>query len=119
MWIPGVLTAWANGRATSPISVFRSLYADCNEYRDTQVREKTKSDMGSAASAASRRPRAGPSTTPGVEVHEGDGRAPQVVRDVVGRRYRDVRAGTFHPLTPEATLTYAGKVALGDPGVAE
>lgn len=35
------------------------------------------------------------------------------------RAYRDVRAGTFHPLTPEATLTYAGKVALGDPGVAE
>jgi alkylation response protein AidB-like acyl-CoA dehydrogenase len=35
------------------------------------------------------------------------------------RAYRDVRAGTFHPLTPEATLTYAGKVALGDPGVTE
>lgn len=33
------------------------------------------------------------------------------------RAYRDVRAGTFHPLNPEATLTYAGKVALGDPGV--
>jgi acyl-CoA dehydrogenase len=33
------------------------------------------------------------------------------------RAYRDVRAGTFHPLTPEATLTYAGKLALGDPGV--
>lgn len=31
------------------------------------------------------------------------------------RAYRDVRAGTFHPLTPEATLTYAGKVARGDP----
>ena len=35
------------------------------------------------------------------------------------RAYRDVRAGTFHPLTPEATLAYAGKVALGDPGVSE
>jgi alkylation response protein AidB-like acyl-CoA dehydrogenase len=35
------------------------------------------------------------------------------------RAYRDVRAGTFHPLTPEATLTYAGKLALGDPGVTE
>ncbi len=35
------------------------------------------------------------------------------------RAYRDVRAGTFHPLTPEATLSYAGKVALGDPGNTE
>jgi alkylation response protein AidB-like acyl-CoA dehydrogenase len=35
------------------------------------------------------------------------------------RAYRDVRAGTFHPLTPEATLEYAGKLALGDPGVTE
>ena len=35
------------------------------------------------------------------------------------RAYRDVRAGTFHPLPPEATLTYAGKVALGDPGTTE
>jgi alkylation response protein AidB-like acyl-CoA dehydrogenase len=35
------------------------------------------------------------------------------------RAYRDVRAGTFHPFTPEATLTYAGKVALGDPGLTE
>jgi alkylation response protein AidB-like acyl-CoA dehydrogenase len=35
------------------------------------------------------------------------------------RAYRDVRAGTFHPLTPEATLTYAGKLALGDPGTGE
>jgi alkylation response protein AidB-like acyl-CoA dehydrogenase len=33
--------------------------------------------------------------------------------------YRDVRAGTFHPLTPEATLAYAGKLALGDPGLTE
>ncbi|WP_459717242.1 acyl-CoA dehydrogenase family protein [Actinophytocola sp. KF-1] len=40
-------------------------------------------------------------------------------RSGMERAYRDVRAGTFHPLTPEATLTYAGKVALGDPGVAD
>lgn len=32
---------------------------------------------------------------------------------------RDVRAGTFHPFTPEATLAYAGKLALGDPGTTE
>jgi acyl-CoA dehydrogenase len=35
------------------------------------------------------------------------------------RAYRDVRAGTFHPLTPEATLAYAGKLALGDSGVTD
>ncbi|HEX6354624.1 acyl-CoA dehydrogenase family protein [Actinophytocola sp.] len=35
------------------------------------------------------------------------------------RAYRDVRAGTFHPFTPESTLTYAGKIALGDPGLTE
>ncbi|WP_414635964.1 hypothetical protein [Actinophytocola sp.] len=35
------------------------------------------------------------------------------------RAYRDVRAGAYHPLTPELTLTYAGKLALGDPGVTE
>ena len=35
------------------------------------------------------------------------------------RAYRDVRAGTFHPLTPEATLAYAGKLALGDRGTTE
>ena len=39
-------------------------------------------------------------------------------RSGMERAYRDVRAGAFHPLTPEATLTYAGKVALGDPGLA-
>jgi acyl-CoA dehydrogenase len=33
------------------------------------------------------------------------------------RGYRDVRAGTFHPLNPEATLAYAGNLALGDSGV--
>ena len=35
------------------------------------------------------------------------------------RAYRDVRAGAFHPLTPESTLTYVGKLALGDPGATE
>ena len=35
------------------------------------------------------------------------------------RAYRDVRAGTFHPFPPEVTLTYAGKLALGDPGTTE
>lgn len=40
-------------------------------------------------------------------------------RSPLERMHRDVRAGTFHPFTPEATLTYAGKIALGDPGVTE
>jgi alkylation response protein AidB-like acyl-CoA dehydrogenase len=40
-------------------------------------------------------------------------------RSGMERAYRDVRAGTFHPFTPETTLTYAGKVTLGDPGVTE
>lgn len=40
-------------------------------------------------------------------------------RSSLERAYRDVRAGTFHPFTPEVTLTYAGKVALGDSGVTE
>jgi alkylation response protein AidB-like acyl-CoA dehydrogenase len=40
-------------------------------------------------------------------------------RSPLERAYRDVRAGTFHPLPPETTLTYAGKVALGDPGISE
>jgi acyl-CoA dehydrogenase len=40
-------------------------------------------------------------------------------RSPLERAYRDVRAGTFHPLTPEATLAYAGKLALGDPGASE
>lgn len=29
------------------------------------------------------------------------------------RAYRDVRAGAFHPLNPERTLTYVGRLALG------
>jgi acyl-CoA dehydrogenase len=40
-------------------------------------------------------------------------------RSPLERAYRGVRAGTFHPLVPEATLSYAGKIALGDPGVTE
>jgi acyl-CoA dehydrogenase len=35
------------------------------------------------------------------------------------RAWRDVRAGTFHPLTPEATLAYAGQLALGGSGAGE
>jgi acyl-CoA dehydrogenase len=31
------------------------------------------------------------------------------------RAYRDVRAGLFHPLNPERTLLYAGRLALGVP----
>jgi alkylation response protein AidB-like acyl-CoA dehydrogenase len=34
-------------------------------------------------------------------------------RCVLERLFRDVRAGTFHPFTPEATLYYAGRLALG------
>lgn len=37
----------------------------------------------------------------------------------LGRAARDVRAGVFHPFTPEVTLAYAGKLALGDPGLTE
>lgn len=40
-------------------------------------------------------------------------------RSPLERAYRDVRAGTFHPLTPEITLEYAGKLALGAPGTTE
>ena len=29
--------------------------------------------------------------------------------------YRDVRAGLFHPMNPERTLLYAGRLALGVP----
>jgi alkylation response protein AidB-like acyl-CoA dehydrogenase len=36
-------------------------------------------------------------------------------RSPVERAYRDVRAGAFHPMTPEKTLFYAGKLALGQP----
>jgi acyl-CoA dehydrogenase len=35
------------------------------------------------------------------------------------RYARDVRAGTFHPFTPENTLTYAGRVALGQETMTE
>ena len=40
-------------------------------------------------------------------------------RSPLERAYRDVRAGTFHPFPPETTLTYSGKIALGDPGTTE
>jgi alkylation response protein AidB-like acyl-CoA dehydrogenase len=40
-------------------------------------------------------------------------------RSPLERAYRDVRAGTFHPFPPEVTLSYAGKLALGDPGTTE
>ena len=40
-------------------------------------------------------------------------------RSPLERAYRDVRAGTFHPLTPEITLEDAGKLALGEPGTTE
>jgi alkylation response protein AidB-like acyl-CoA dehydrogenase len=36
-------------------------------------------------------------------------------RSPLERAYRDVRAGTFHVLTPEKTLQYAGRLALGQP----
>ncbi len=34
---------------------------------------------------------------------------------VIERCYRDIRAGKFHPLTPEQTLVRAGRTALGIP----
>ncbi|GAA4417308.1 acyl-CoA dehydrogenase family protein [Actinokineospora soli] len=40
-------------------------------------------------------------------------------RSPLERAYRDVRASRFHPLPPETTLHYAGKLALGDPGDTE
>lgn len=36
-------------------------------------------------------------------------------RTPLERAYRDVRGGPFHPLPPEKTLQYAGRVALGQP----
>ena len=36
---------------------------------------------------------------------------------VVERAYRDIRAATFHPLTPEDTLLELGRRAVGVPGV--
>ena len=36
-------------------------------------------------------------------------------RSPIERAYRDVRAGKFHPFTPEKTLQYAGRLALGQP----
>jgi len=40
-------------------------------------------------------------------------------RTSLPRAYRDVRAAKYHPLTPEATLFYAGRVALGGPADVE
>jgi len=40
-------------------------------------------------------------------------------RSPLERAFRDVRAGTFHPFTPENTLNYAGKLALGGNGASE
>jgi alkylation response protein AidB-like acyl-CoA dehydrogenase len=36
-------------------------------------------------------------------------------RSLLERAYRDVRGGPFHPLPPEKTLQYAGRLALGQP----
>ena len=36
-------------------------------------------------------------------------------RSPLERAYRDVRGGPFHPLTPEKTLQFAGRLALGEP----
>jgi acyl-CoA dehydrogenase len=40
-------------------------------------------------------------------------------RSPLERAYRDVRAGLFHPLTPEITLSYVGKLAFGGDGNTE
>jgi acyl-CoA dehydrogenase len=34
-------------------------------------------------------------------------------RSRLERAYRDVRGGPFHPLSPEKTIQYAGRLALG------
>jgi alkylation response protein AidB-like acyl-CoA dehydrogenase len=36
-------------------------------------------------------------------------------RSPLERAYRDVRGGKFHPLPPEKTLQFAGRLALGQP----
>ena len=36
-------------------------------------------------------------------------------RSPLERAYRDVRGGKFHPLPPEKTLQFAGRLALGEP----
>ena len=36
-------------------------------------------------------------------------------RSPLERAYRDVRGGPFHPLAPEKTLQFAGRLALGEP----
>ena len=46
---------------------------------------------------------------------EAAGGAAYYKRSPIERAYRDVRAGKFHPLSPEKTLQYAGRLALGQP----
>jgi acyl-CoA dehydrogenase len=43
------------------------------------------------------------------------GAASYFKRSPLERAYRDVRAGPFHPLSPEKTLLYAGQLALHQP----
>jgi acyl-CoA dehydrogenase len=58
-------------------------------------------------------------TTQAVEVvdlaMEAVGGSAYFKRSPLERAYRDVRAGTFHPLPPEKTLQFAGRLALGQP----
>jgi acyl-CoA dehydrogenase len=46
---------------------------------------------------------------------EAVGGASYFKRSPIERAYRDVRGGKFHPLTPEKTLIFAGRLALGLP----
>ena len=46
---------------------------------------------------------------------EAVGGAAYYKRSPLERAYRDVRGGKFHPLPPEKTLQYAGRMALGQP----
>jgi acyl-CoA dehydrogenase len=43
------------------------------------------------------------------------GAASYFKRSPIERAYRDVRAGSFHPLSPEKALLYAGQLALDQP----
>jgi alkylation response protein AidB-like acyl-CoA dehydrogenase len=46
---------------------------------------------------------------------EAVGGAAYYKRSPLERAYRDVRGGKFHPLAPEKTLQFAGRLALGQP----
>ena len=46
---------------------------------------------------------------------EAVGGASYFKRSALERAYRDVRAGKYHPLTPEKSLLYAGRLALDLP----